>query len=184
MAPYMLDARRCISYLTIELKGAIPRELRPLLGNRIFGCDICQEVCPWNRRYSQPTREPAFQPRSDALAPRLLDLFALDAADFRSRYRTSSVLRAKRRGLLRNAAVALGNWGDHAAIATLSRALGDDEPLVREHAAWALGQMTHPEARSALANVITAETDLWVHKEIRLGLASADALAEDKGDRR
>ena len=176
VAPYVLDARRCISYLTIELKGAIPRELRPLLGNRIFGCDICQEVCPWNRRYSQPTREPAFQPRTDALAPHLLGLFALDAADFRSRYRTSPVLRAKRRGLLRNAAVALGNWGDRAAIATLSRALGDDEPLVRGHAAWALGQMNDLEARQVLAGVITAETDSWVTREIRLGLASADAL--------
>jgi epoxyqueuosine reductase len=170
VAPYVLDARRCISYLTIELKGAIPRELRPLLGNRIFGCDICQEVCPWNRRYAKPSREPAFHPRSDALAPRLLDLLALDGAGFRSSYRASPVLRAKRRGLLRNAAVALGNWGDHTAIAPLSRTLHDDEPLLRGHAAWALGRMADSQARSALAAAEVTEAVPWVREEIRLSL--------------
>ena len=178
VAPYVLDARRCISYLTIELKGAIARELRPLLGSRIFGCDICQEVCPWNRRFARPTLEPAFQPRPDAPAPRLLDLFALDAAGFRSRYRNSPVKRAKRRGLLRNAAVALGNWGDRSGLAPLAKALGDDEPLVRGHAAWALGRMADPQARSALAEAITTESDPWVREEIRLGLHSADSLPE------
>ena len=170
VAPYVLDARRCISYLTIELKGVIPRELRTLVGNRIFGCDICQEVCPWNRRFARPTLEPAFQPRPDALAPHLLDLLALDAGDFRRRFRASPVERAKRRGLLRNAAVALGNWGDRSTVAPLSRALGDDEPLVRGHAAWALGRIACSQSQSALAQALTIETDPWVQKEINLGL--------------
>jgi epoxyqueuosine reductase len=141
VAPYLLDARRCLSYLTIELKGAIPAGLRPLLGNRIFGCDVCQEVCPWNRRFARPTGEPAFQPRPESMASRLLDLMALDDDGFRRRFRGSPVLRAKRRGLLRNVAVALGNWGDRAAVPALSRALADAEPLIREHAAWALGRI-------------------------------------------
>ena len=170
VAPYVLDARRCISYLTIELKGVIPRGLRPLLGNRIFGCDICQEVCPWNRRFARPTLEPAFQPRPDALAPHLLDLLSLDASDFRHRYRASPVRRAKRRGLLRNAAVAMGNWGDHSTVAPLTRALGDDEPLVRGHVAWALGRIACSQAQSVLAEALTIETDPWVREEIRLGL--------------
>ena len=170
VAPYVLDARRCISYLTIELKGIIPRELRPLLGNRVFGCDICQEVCPWNLRFARPALEPAFQPRSDALAPHLLDLLALDASDFRRRFRASPVKRTKRRGLLRNAAVALGNWGDRSAVTPLARALGDDEPLIRGHAAWALGGIACSQAQAVLAQALTVETDPWVQKEIRLGL--------------
>jgi epoxyqueuosine reductase len=169
-APYVLDARRCISYLTIELTGIIPRELRPLVGNRIFGCDICQEVCPWNRRFARPALEPAFQPRPDALAPRLLELLALGASDFRQRFRDSPVKRAKRRGLLRNVVVALGNWGDRSTVAPLARAIGDDEPLVRGHAAWALGRIACSQAQSALAQALTAETDPWVQEEIRLGL--------------
>ena len=136
--PHLLDARRCIAYLTIELKGAIPEELRPLLGQRIFGCDLCQEVCPWNRRFSQPGRDPAFQPRPDLISPSLLELMALDENGFRRRFRGSPITRAKRRGLLRNVAVALGNWGDPAALPALAEALSDPEPLVREHAAWAL----------------------------------------------
>jgi epoxyqueuosine reductase len=169
-APYVLDARRCVSYLTIELKGVIPRELRPLLGNRIFGCDICQEVCPWNRRFARPTLEPAFQPRHNALAPLLLDLLALDASAFHRRFRPSPVKRAKRCGLLRNAAVALGNWGDRSVVAPLAKALGDDEPLVRGHAAWALGQIASSQAQLALAQALTAEADPWVREEISLGL--------------
>jgi len=170
VAPYLLDARRCISYLTIELKGAIPRDLRPLIGNRIFGCDVCQEVCPWNRRFAQPTHEPAFQPGPDRVAPRLLDLLALDDYDFRRRYQGTPLARSRQRGLLRNVAVALGNWGDPASVEPLTRALDDHEPLIRGHAAWALGQITDPQSQAALARALPAETDPWVREEIELGM--------------
>jgi epoxyqueuosine reductase len=171
VAPYVLDARRCISYLTIELKGHIPRELRALMGNRVFGCDICQEVCPWNRRFARPTAEPAFQPRTDAMAPHLLGLIALDDEGFRRRFRGSPVKRAKRRGLLRNVAVALGNWGDPDAVPALTCALSDAEPLIRGHAAWALGRIAIGEARRALEQAMATETDTWVREELRLAMA-------------
>jgi epoxyqueuosine reductase len=164
--PYVLDARRCISYLTIERKGSIPRELRPMMGNRIFGCDICQEVCPWNRRFAQLTAEPAFQPRPDALAPRLLDLISLDDVGFPQRFRGSPVKRAKRRGLLRNVAVALGNWGQPPIVPALARALSDPEPLVRGHSAWALGRAASGESQTALERALRTETDAWVRGEL------------------
>ena len=165
VSPYVLDARRCISYLTIELKGPIPRDLRPLMGNHIFGCDICQEVCPWNRRFARPSAEPAFQPRPSGIAPRLLDLLRLDDEGFRRRFRGSPVKRAKRRGLLRNVCVALGNWGDPAAVPALARALHDSEPLIRGHAAWALGRIAVGEARHALVQNLGTENDEWVREE-------------------
>jgi epoxyqueuosine reductase len=168
VGPYVLDARRCISYLTIELKGPIPRHLRALMGNRVFGCDICQEVCPWNRRFAQPTSEPAFRSRPGSIAPRLLDLIAMDEASFRQRFRKSPLKRAKRRGLLRNVAVALGNWGHPRAVPALARALRDVEPLIRGHAAWALGQIGGQEAEQALVQALQAEADSWVRDEIQL----------------
>ena len=166
VAPYVLDARRCISYLTIELKGPIPLPLRPLMGNRIFGCDICNEVCPWNKRFSRPTSDPAFQPDPDRVAPPLLDLIALDEAAFRYRFRNSPVRRAKRRGLLRNVAVAIGNWGAPEAVPALVRALHDPEPLIRGHAAWALGRINTLQARRALAKAWEQEEDEYVREEI------------------
>lgn len=143
VAPYVLDSRRCISYLTIELKGFIPRELRSHMGNWIFGCDVCQEVCPWVRKFSRPTSEPVFQPDldPDRIAPKLLSLINFDEDCFRQRFQGTPVLRARRRGLLRNVAVALGNWGDPVAVPALTQALSDPEPLVRGHAAWALGRI-------------------------------------------
>ena len=167
VAPYVVDARRCISYLTIELKGAIPCELRPLIGNHIFGCDICQQVCPWNRQFAKPTTEAAFQPRSGFATPQLLDLIVLDEAGFRTRFARSPVERAKRRGLLKNVAVALGNWGDPAAIPALASALHDPEPLIRGHAAWALGRIATPEACRNLEQAAVTETDGWVQEEMR-----------------
>ncbi len=141
-APYILDSNRCISYLTIELKGSIPLELRPLMGNWIFGCDECQEVCPWVRRYARPTHEQFLSFEPDRAAPKLIELMRLDEAAFRARFRETPMLRAKRRGLLRNAAVALGNWGSQEALPVLEQALQDPEPLIREHAAWAMGRIT------------------------------------------
>jgi epoxyqueuosine reductase len=140
-APYVLDSHRCISYLTIEHKGSIPPKLRPLLGNWIFGCDACQEICPWVRRYAQPTRERFLSYDAELVAPKLIDLMALNEAAFRTRFRGSPLKRTKRRGLLRNVAVALGNWGSPEALPVLAQALADSEPLIREHATWAIEQI-------------------------------------------
>jgi epoxyqueuosine reductase len=171
VAPYRLDARRCLAYLTIEHKGSIPRGLRPALGNRIFGCDICQEVCPWNQRFARPTAEPAFQPRPEGMAPHLLELLTLDDGAFRRRFQGSPILRARRRGLLRNVAVALGNGGDPAAVPALARALYDPEPLVRGHAAWALGRIATEPARDALQGALGRESEDSVQGELRQALS-------------
>ncbi|MXX55013.1 MAG: tRNA epoxyqueuosine(34) reductase QueG [Gemmatimonadetes bacterium] len=143
-APVM-DATRCISYLTIELKGPIPHELRSAIGNRVFGCDICQEVCPWNERFSKPTAEPDYSPRSDLDGVSLIDLatrlLEMSGKGFLREFRDSPVARARRNGLLRNVCVALGNWGSQEAIPVLERAAHDRSELVREHAAWALERL-------------------------------------------
>lgn len=165
-APHVLDARRCISYLTIELRGPIPVDLRPLMGNWVFGCDVCQAVCPWNRRFARPGRLTSFRGREDVMAPKLLDLLALDEAGFRRRFRRSPVLRAKRRGLLRNVCIALGNWGDPQAVPGLCEALQDAEPLIRGHAAWALGRINTANARRALAQRQAVETNPYVIDEL------------------
>jgi epoxyqueuosine reductase len=144
-APYVLDATRCISYLTIEVKGEVPEGRRAGLGRHVFGCDICQDVCPWNRkrRHSGPA---AFAPREGALAPDLRDLASLDPAAFRERFRKSPVKRAKRRGLLRNVAVALGNSGDAGNRPLLETLARDEDPLVREHAEWGLARLSSARA--------------------------------------
>jgi epoxyqueuosine reductase len=165
VGPYLLDARRCISYLTIELKGWMPRHLRPLVGNHIFGCDICQEVCPYNVK-ANATAEAAFGPRPGLYAPQLIPLLSLGAAEFRRRFRGSPILRAKRRGFLRNVAVALGNIKSREAIPALMNALDDGEPLVRGHAAWALGQIGSKLAIEALERRIQIERDAEVRSEI------------------
>ena len=136
-APFQLDARRCISYLTIELKGPIPVELRRAIGNRIYGCDDCLAVCPWNKfaREGSLMKEHA---RPDLTAPDLVELLALDEAGFKARFAGTPILRTKRRGLLRNVCVALGNVGDESALPALQRAAQDAEPLIAEHARWAI----------------------------------------------
>ena len=137
-----LDARRCIAYLTIELKGTIPEELRPQMGDWVFGCDICQQVCPWNR-FAPAAGDPAFASRPGIPAPDLLGELALTPDTFKRTFEGSPVQRAKRRGYLRNVAVALGNRGAPSAIPTLRQALADPEPLVRQHAAWALERLEY-----------------------------------------
>jgi epoxyqueuosine reductase len=142
VAPGVLDARICISYLTIELRGAIPLELREAIGGLLYGCDICQEVCPWNISFSRELQEPAFAPR-EALGNKdtrtlARELLAMSQAEFSVAFKGSPMKRAKLRGLKRNAAVVLGNVGDERDVDVLTEALNDPEPLVREHAAWAL----------------------------------------------
>lgn len=174
VGPYVLDARRCISYLTIELKGFIPRHLRPLVGNHIFGCDICQEVCPYNVR-AQPTAEQGYAPREGLHAPDLIPLLLLDQDEFRRRFRGSPILRAKRKGFLRNVAVALGNAKSREATPALIRSLNDEEALVRGHVAWALGQIGSPEGISALAERLVVENDPTVRMEIEDAIATASS---------
>ena len=146
-APFQLDARRCISYLTIELKGPIPIELRPLIGNRIYGCDDCLAACPWNR-FARDGRLMKEHPRADLAAPDLLELLKLDEAGFKRLFAGTPILRAKRRGLLRNVCVALGNEGDESVLPALRAAAADPDSLIAEHARWAIGQIQNREERS------------------------------------
>jgi epoxyqueuosine reductase len=139
-APFQLDARKCISYLTIELKGTIPVELRPAIGNRIFGCDDCLAACPWNR-FAREGSLMKSHARAELNSPDLVELLKLDDAGFKSRFAGSPILRTKRRGLLRNVCVALGNTGDATALPALERATHDAEPLIAEHAHWAIQQI-------------------------------------------
>lgn len=175
--PYVLDARRCISTLTIELKGPMPSALRPLIGNRVFGCDICNEVCPYNRRFARPSDDKDLAPDPDRVAPPLLDLLALDEAGFAARFGGTAVARSRRRGLLRNVCVALGNWGSPRAAPALRAALADAEPLIRGHAAWALGRITDAPARIALDAALSREPDPWVRREITAALEGGSAAA-------
>jgi epoxyqueuosine reductase len=217
VAPHVLDPRRCISYLTIELRGPIPGELRPLMGNWVFGCDVCQEVCPYNKQVSagqaghsetpmppgsmfcgkkrpychaeqvchstcvaandqrsisgagvsweRVDRDPVVM-ASDERRISLSDLLTLDDAGFRARFRGTPVLRAKRRGLVRNACIAAGNAGDPALVPVLVPLLDDAEPLIRGHAAWALGRIGGEVAVRALVRSFAVEGDPWVRDEI------------------
>ncbi|MBP1692532.1 MAG: iron-sulfur binding protein [Chloroflexi bacterium] len=170
-----LDARRCISYLTIELKDAIPLELRSQTGSWVFGCDVCQQVCPWNQRFASPEGDLAFEPRPDMPEPDLLRELSLTTAEFNAKFKGSPVKRAKRGGYLRNVAIALGNAyagsGDPQAVAALAKAMQHDpEPLVRGHAAWALGQVGGDQVRSALAEAQQVEQDVGVLEDIQNSL--------------
>jgi epoxyqueuosine reductase len=145
-APHRLDARRCISYLTIELKGPIPLAFRPLIGDRIFGCDDCLEACPWNR-FAQASHESAFAAPTSTIAFALRDYLKLNDAEFRNLFRNSPIKRIKRRGFLRNVCVALGNVGTRDDLPALDRAAADPELLIAEHAGWAIQRI---QARCAL----------------------------------
>lgn len=179
VGPYVLDARRCISYLTIELKGFIPRHLRPLIGNHVFGCDICQEICPYNVK-AQATAEKAYAPREGLYAPALIPLLALNENEFRRRFHGSPILRAKRKGLLRNVAVALGNSKSPEAVPALIRALDDEEALVRGHVAWALGRIGLRNGIRALENRLGVEEDSTVRMEIEEAIKDATDLHPKK----
>ena len=172
--PYVLDARRCISYLTIELKGAIPEPLRDGMGDWILGCDVCQEVCPWNRR-GATTAQPGLRPRPGLDPVDLVELIGMDRDAFNERFRRSAAKRPKRRGMLRNAAVALGNAGRRQVVPALARALRDEEePLVRAHIAWALGKLGGADARAALRQARAREGDAQVLQEVEAALVRLD----------
>jgi len=173
-APGVLDARRCISYLTIELRSPIPVELRTGMGDWLFGCDVCQDVCPWNR-HSPEASEPAFLPRAGQDPLELAELFALDEAAFRRRFRGSPLWRPKRRGLLRNAAIVLGNQRATAALPALLLGLADEEPLVRGACAWALGQIGGTAVDEGLRAAAGREDDSEVAAEIVAALRQSGA---------
>ncbi len=165
--PYVLDARRCISYLTIELKGWIPAELRPLMGNWVYGCDVCQDVCPFNRFAPELIDSPFRPDHIDRAAPPLLDLLALTSEGFDARFAGSPIRRIRRERLVRNACVAAGNWGDAAAGPPLTALLADSSPIVRGHAAWALKRVPGDHA-AGLAAALSRETDDQVRRELAL----------------
>ncbi len=173
---YLLDSRRCISYHTIENRGPIPRELRPLFGDRVFGCDDCLDACPVGaRRFDS---HPDFVPGSiDDARPVLADLIALDEDAFTERFRGRAIMRAKRDGMIRNACIALGNTGTSEDVAVLNAALGDHAALVRGHAAWALGRLVRrlgleqDSAVAALENAFTSEHHTFAREEIAVALA-------------
>ena len=167
--PYVLDASRCISYLTIELQEAIPVELRAGVGDWLFGCDVCQEVCPWNHDAPR-SDERAFDPLAEMNPVELIALFTLDGQQFRLRFRHTPLWRAHRRGLLRNAAIVLGNQRHEAALPALAVGLGDEEPLVRGACAWALGELCTASAGALLQQAAEKETAASVSHEIAAAL--------------
>jgi len=170
-----IDAAHCISYQTIENKAEIPLDLRPQMGDWVFGCDVCQEVCPWNIRFAPASGDPTFSPRPTIPRPDLVAELKLTPQEFNRKFKNSPVLRARRRGYLRNVAVALGNQPDPDSVPALAEALlSEPEPLVRAHAAWALGRITHPSAPRALAKAATSETDPDVLIEIRRSIDSSN----------
>jgi epoxyqueuosine reductase len=167
----LLDASRCISYLTIELKGTIPNDLRSQMGGWVFGCDVCQRVCPWNQRFAGSAGDRSFAPRQGLLFPLLVQELSLNRETFNRKFKDSPLKRAKRRGYLRNVCVALGNARDPAAVPALVQAIRTDpESLVRGHAAWALGQIGGKDARKALQKALQLEREEEVLVEIHSAL--------------
>ena len=205
VAPYVVDNARCISYLTIENRGPIPRELRPLMGDWVFGCDICQDVCPVNRKaqpgvFNAESTEDGGRPHPNPLPGRegihpllsvssavkngfldLVELLEMSGDDFRARFAGTPVMRAKRTGMQRNACVALGNLGATAAVPALGRALRLGELLVRGHAAWALGRIGGAEAAALLSEAAATETDSGVLEEIMAARGTPSPLREAQG---
>jgi epoxyqueuosine reductase len=170
VAPYVIDNARCISYQTIENRGSIPAELRPLMLDWVFGCDICQEVCPVNRK-EKPTSEPYFG-RRDLAVVDLMEILEMTDSQFLERFAGTPIIRAKRTGLQRNACVALGNLKAREAIPTLAHVLEKSDPLVRSHAAWALGQIGGQKALEALEMAYVTEKDAEVLSEISRALST------------
>jgi epoxyqueuosine reductase len=177
VAPYILDARLCIAYLTVELRGSIPRHLRSLIGNRIFGCDVCQEACPWNR-FEGAALESECYLGEENRTPDLIPLLRITPEEFEKRFSQSSIRRLTRDGFVRNVAVALGNSGGDEAIPVLGEALGDASPIVRSHVAWALGQIASGPAQHILNSARSGESDAVVLDEI---VAAQDSATTSSG---
>jgi epoxyqueuosine reductase len=175
---YVLDASRCISYLTIELREQMPAALRAGVGEWVFGCDVCQEVCPWNR-FAPLSREAEFEPVEEMNPIQLAELFELDEAGFRRRFRKTPLWRPHRRGLLRNAAIVLGNQKCVAAVPALVRGLHDEQAVVRGACAWALGRIGGEAARGALCARMGIESDGEVVNEIAQALVVVDPRGEN-----
>lgn len=171
LEPYLVDSASCIAYLTIEHRGTIPRELRAPTGLHVFGCDICQEVCPWNRKAPETDQE-AFRPREGVPNPGLVALLEMTEEEWRSWFPRSAIRRAGRQGLRRNAAVALGNSGDRSVVPALIRALGDPDPSLRAHVAWALGRLGDAAGEEALREGLETEQDPLVRDEIEAALGT------------
>jgi len=165
LKPYVLDSRLCISYLTIELRDDIPINLRDKVGNNIYGCDICQDVCPWNRK-AEVTDEPSFKPREGLYSPSLLSLLNLSEEEYKETFRQSPIKRAKRRGLVRNVLIAMGNSGNKGFIRHLEGKLKDTDPMIRAHAAWAIWKLGGKDAYEILEKYLATETDSEVKEEI------------------
>ncbi len=176
VAPYVIDARRCISYLTIECRGPIPRHLRPLMGDWVFGCDVCQEVCPVNNGVAVATM-PVLK-RTGFSVLELVPLLSMTQQEFSARFRHTPIKRAKMVGLKRNACVALGNIGDPRAVPALGKALMENEPLVRGHAAWALGRIGGQEAIRLLEQALECEASAEVREEIEAAMAETQARGQ------
>jgi epoxyqueuosine reductase len=167
-----LDASRCISYLSIEFKGHVAPELRPQMEDWIFGCDICQEVCPWNQRFAEPEGDLSLRPQEISPYANLENELQLSPKEFTRKFKGSPVKRAKRRGFLRNIAIAIGNSGRARNVPALARSLKEEmEPLIRGHVAWALGRIGGVAARQALIEASQQEQDEWVMSEIKAALA-------------
>ncbi len=177
--PYVLDSRRCVSYLTIEMRDAVPMDLRPGIGSWLLGCDICQDVCPWNRRAAE-SPEPSFLPTEGMNPVDLTELFGLDDDGFRQRFRHTPLWRPRRRGVLRNAAIVLGNQREPSTVPALIRGLADTESIVRGASAWALGQCGGVSARAALQQREPIEDDPDVSGEIRAALREIDKNLEEE----
>jgi len=171
--PYVLDSNLCISYLTIELKGKIPMRLRDKIDNNIYGCDICQDVCPWNRK-AEVTESPYFMPRSGLYNPELSYLSQLTLNDFRNLFKNSPVKRAKRKGFIRNVMVAIGNSGNRDLVPYVVQTLEDEDPLVRAHAAWALSRLEGKDSYDTLTKHLNVEPDDSVREEIESILAAIE----------
>ncbi|HEY7818614.1 MAG TPA: tRNA epoxyqueuosine(34) reductase QueG, partial [Vicinamibacteria bacterium] len=182
VAPYVVDSRLCISYLTIELRGFVPRELRSLIGNRIYGCDDCQDVCPWNR-FAVKSEVSAFLPREPLASMDLRAILRMTREEFLEATRGSAIRRARYAGFLRNAAIALGNAGDRTSVPALIDALSHEEPLVRGHAAWALGVIGDFRGSGPLSSRLAEEMDSRVKSEIVWALEELSRAARPRRPR-